>query len=379
MVVERTRGRRSWRAIYLMMAVPSAMTAVSASTMLPGSAEAQAIKPPPVAVGRPNAPVAPQTLAFKPVRLVYRQTEGEFFKKPAGVFVDPKTGDMLVADSATNLVTLLNRDGVPLFSFGYNGEVRQPSKAVVDRQGRILVLADVPRKVKVFSYRGEALGDFGFPGFESAAQVLPTALTVDEAGKLYVADSASGRILVYDEDWRLVMTFGRRGEGPGAFTSVTAIAAAPSGTIYVADAQHKPAIQIFDATGTYLRGWGEHSGGPQNVSLPAGIGVDAAGRVFVLDTIRQTIAVFSPEGQYLMRFGGLGTAPGNLAFPSDLAVDATGRLYVTEGANNRLQVFEPDASGVRGPPRRQAPAGRPSREANEVRQGLGEIIKGMQK
>lgn len=378
MVVVRTRTRHPWRAIYP-MAVPAAVIAVFASTMPAESAEAQAIKPPPVAIGRPNAPVAPQTLAFRPIRLVYRQTEGEGFRKPAGVFVERETGEVLVADNGSNLVTLLSRDGAPLHSFGYNGEVIQPRKAVMDKRGRILVLAGVARKVKVFSYRGEALGDFGFPGFEGAAQALPTALTVDDAGKLYVADASSGRILVYDEDWRLVMSFGGRGEGPGAFSSVTAISVAPSGAIYVADAQHKPAIQIFDAQGKFVRGWGEHSGGPQNVSLPSGIGVDAAGRVFVLDTIRQTIAVFSPEGQYLMRFGGLGTAPGSLAFPSDLAVDATGRLYVTEGANNRLQVFEPDASGMREPPRRQPPAGMPRRELNEVRQGLGDIIKGMQK
>jgi DNA-binding beta-propeller fold protein YncE len=334
----------------------------------------------PIILEKRNVPPAgPVIPTFRPIRLVYRQTEGEPFKKPAGISVDGETGEILVTDSGNNLVTLLSKDGVPVYTFGYNGEIPQPTKAVADKQRRILVLAGSPRKVKVFSYRGDPLGEFGFPGFDGAAQAVPTAIAVDGSGRLYIADSTSGQVLVYDSEGRLALTFGKRGDGPGTFKNVTAMTVDSSGAIYVADAQQKPAIQVFDAQGNYLRGWGEHSGGPQNVSLPAGIAVAATGQVLVLDTIRQTIAVFTSEGQYLARFGGLGVTPGSLAYPMDLAVDDAGRLYVTESLNTRVQVFEPMAE--RPLPRA---AGRgaqemPKRERDELRRSLGEVLKDIQK
>jgi len=314
--------------------------------------------------------------SFTPVRLVYRQTEGERFKRPTGVFVDRETGDILVADSANNLISLLNRDGVPIHSVGYNGEIAQPLMAVTDSHGRILVLAGVPQKVKVFSYRGEFQGDFTFPGYAGAAQAIPASMTVDRAGNLYICDGTTGRILVYDPEWRLLLSFGSRAEGPGAFTNVTAITVDSTGMIYVADAQHKPAIQVFDAGGAYIRGWGEHSAGPHNFSLPSGIAIDGAGRVLVADRIRQVVSVFTSEGQYLFRFGGLGTAPGALGYPSGLDTDDTGRLYVAEAVNARLQVFESTGTGSGSgdaPTRRSAPA-LPPRERGEINKGLGEVL-----
>ncbi|HSB80847.1 MAG TPA: NHL repeat-containing protein [Candidatus Methylomirabilis sp.] len=335
-----------------------------------------------LASAAPNGPSSPAqvvTTTFKPVRLVYHQAEGETFRKPTGVFVDRVTGDVVVTDSGKDLVTVLSPEGVPLFAVGYNREVPQPSQAVVDGRGRLLVLAGVPRKVKGFTYRGEPLGDFNYPGLAEAAQVVPTAMTVDEAGNLYIADGTSGRILVYSPEDRLLRTIGKRGQEPGTFSSVTAITVDQAGTVYVADAQHKPAIQVFDAQGIYVRGWGEHSGGPQNVSLPSGIAVDSAGRILVVDTIRQSILVFTREGGYLFRFGGLGTWPGALAFPTGLDVDPAGRLYVTESLNARLQVFELNDAG-------SAPKGRalptpeaPSPVREEIRRGMGEFLKGIQK
>ncbi len=345
-----------------------------------GSAGPTAAQPSTSAIRNQRRPQPPATLAaFKPIRFVYLQTEGKPWRKPAGVFVDRETGEVVVADTGNNLVTLLSAEGVPLYSLGYNGEVPQPTQAVVDKRGRFLVLAGVPRKVKVLDYQGELRGDFNFPGFQGAAQVVPTAITIDASGNTYVADSTSGRILVYDQEDRLVLSFGKRGDGPGAFSSVTGIAVDPSGTIYVADAQHKPAIQVFDPQGQYLRGWGEHNAGPQNFSLPSAVGLDSTGRVLVVDTIRQVVSVFTPEGNFLFRFGGLGAGPGALAYPAGLGIDSAGRLYVSESVNARVQVFElADAGAAPRAPARPGPS-TPPRVREELRRGLGEVLKEIQK
>jgi hypothetical protein len=63
---------------------------------------------------------------------------------------------------------------------------------MVDRGGRIYVIdREVTNGVKVFSYRGEFLGFFTFPGFEGAEKVIPVSVTVDKKGNFYFLDSTS--------------------------------------------------------------------------------------------------------------------------------------------------------------------------------------------
>ena len=78
----------------------------------------------------------------------------------------------------------------------------------------------------------------------------------------------------------------------------------------------------------------------ENFSLPAGVTLDAEGRIIVLDSIRQEIKVFDADGRFLDRFGGGGAGPGSVYFPEDVASDGRGRLYVAERANRRVQVFD---------------------------------------
>ncbi len=290
------------------------------------------------------APPALAPIRLQPVRLVYRQVEGTYLKGPRGVFVDQARGEVYVADTMNDLVAVYDRDGAPLFAFGYNGEFREPLKAVVDGRGRIYVLAGIGRKLSVFSYRGEYLYPFPFAGVEG--KPVPTAITADAEGNIYIADATSGRVLVYDSDHRLLRRFGSGRDGEGRFQAVQAIAIDRQGQIYVADAQAMP-VQIFSREGRFLRGWGEHTAGPQNFSLPSGVAIDSEGRVIVVDMIRQVLSVFTPEGVFLGRHGGMGFAPGNMAFPSDVASDGERRLYVVEKTGNRLQIFDAQP-GVNG-------------------------------
>lgn len=280
--------------------------------------------------------------ALRPIRLettgiVYRQEEGTYLKAPRGVFVDRSTGEVYVADTKNDLIAVYDRDGLHLFSFGYNGEFKEPLKAVTDLQGRIYVLVGIPRKIKIFNYRGDYLQDFPFKGLEE--EVVPTALAVDGEGEIYIADAGSGQILVYDSEYRLIMSIGAKGNGDGHFRSVQGIAVDPQGNIYVADARSRP-VQVFGSEGEFLRGWGEHATGPQNFSLPSGLALDSEGRVMVVDTLRHAIVVFTKEGRFLGRHGGKGMGPGAVTYPSDIATGPDGRVYVVERVGSRLQIMK---------------------------------------
>ena len=333
--------------------------------------------PGPATSAGPGAPRGPEDgggvlepIGLRPIRLVYRQMEGMYLKAPGGVWVDQVRGEVYVADTMNDLVAVYDRDGMPVFTFGYNGEFKEPMKAVADGRGRIYVLSGVGRKVRVFSYRGEPLGDFAFPG--APAGVVPTAMTADREGQVYVADLTSGQILVYDADQQFKLALGNGDGGAGRLRAVQAIVVGPNGDIYVADAQAVP-IQVFSRDGRFLRGWGAHGTGPQAFSLPGGLALDADGRLIVVDTIRQSVSLFTPDGGLLARFGGFGTRAGAVAFPSDVASDGERRLFVVERAGNRLQIFDEQAlpASARGANRSM-----PSRELDAIRRSLSDFMKG---
>jgi len=314
---------------------------------------------------------AAKVLYLEPIRLVYRQVEGIALKSPQGVFVDRTRDEVYVADTMNDMVAVYDRDGLPLFAFGYNGEFREPVKAVADPRGRIYVLNGVPRKLKVFNYRGEYLQDFPFEGLDE--EPVPSALTVDQKGNLYIADAKSGQVLVYDPDHRLRLKFGARGDGNGRFKSVQAIAVDQEGNIYVADAMGVP-LQVFSPEGEFLRGWGEHAIGPQNFSLPSGVAIDREGRVIVVDTLRQTIVVFTKEGKFLGRYGGLGSQPGAVAFPTDVAADGNGRIYVVERVGSRLQILEQRlVATTRAPGERRIP----ERVREDLQRSMADFLRSM--
>jgi len=288
------------------------------------------------------------SITLQPVRVVYQQVEGTFLKSPRGVWVDQARNEIYVADTSNDLVAVYDSVGLPLFAFGYNQELKEPTKAISDSKDRILVLNGIPRAIKVFNYRGEYLSDF--PLALKDPKSSPTAIAVDQNGNTYVAiaSESGGLIQVYNSASQLVREFGKKADGTSQLKSVHAIAIDSDGTIYIADATATPAIQVYSPEGTSLRGWGAHDAGPQNFSLPAGLTIDGDGRVIVVDSIRQTIMIFTKEGTFLSREGGMGTQAGAVMFPTDIASNGKEKIYVVERLGSRLQVLEERLVAARG-------------------------------
>jgi DNA-binding beta-propeller fold protein YncE len=316
--------------------------------------------------------IAVSNVNLLPIRVVYQQVEGTFLKSPRGVWADRSKGDVYVADTSNDLVAVYDSMGLPVFSFGYNRELKEPVKAVADPTGRIYVLNGIPRAVKIFNYRGEYLNDFPLSG--GTKPTNPTALAIDHAGNLYIADATSRQIQVYDSQFRRIREFGRKTNDDSYFNTVQAIAVDADGTVYVADATATPCIQVFSPEGKFVRGWGAHDAGPHNFSLPAGLALDGEGRVIVVDTMRSAITVFTKEGNFLSRHGGQGRQPGAVSYPTDIASNGKEKIYVVERLGSRLQVFEEKAALVRrnaGSPS----ASNPIRE--QIQRELGGLLKGM--
>ena len=331
----------------------------------------QAADPPKSAA--PTAPTV-SSITLQPVRVVYQQVEGTFLKSPRGVWVDQARNEIYVADTSNDLVAVYDSVGLPLFSFGYNQELKEPTKAIPDSKGHILVLNGIPRAIKVFNYRGEYLNDF--PLALKDPKSSPTAIAVSQNGNVYVAlaNETGALIQVYNSAFQLIGELGTKPDGTTQLKSVHAIAIDSDGTIFTADATATPAIQVYNSDGTFLRGWGAHDAGPQNFSLPAGLTIDGDGRVIVVDSIRQAIMIFTKEGTFLSRDGGMGSQAGAVMFPTDIASNGKEKIYVVERLGSRLQVLEERLVTALGNPG-TASATNALRE--QMRRQFNELTKGM--
>jgi len=104
----------------------------------------------------------------------------------------------------------------------------------------------------------------------------------------------------------------------------------------------EPAVQIYQADGTFLRAWNiEDAGGAH------GIRVGPESSVWTTDIKNHVVRKYSPEGKLLLTLGEVGQAGNDERHfdrPTDVAVLPNGEIYITDGYGNR-RVIHFDAAG----------------------------------
>ena len=184
----------------------------------------------------------------------------------------------------------------------------------------------------------------------------PIGMAVDAAGNIYVADSnnrtvrkitASGAVSTLAGSPGIVGS--QDGTGPAAqFGLLVDIAADLSGNVYVTDAHYNTVRKITPnglvstfAGSPGVTGNADGNGATAQFSQPNGIGVDAAGNVYVADSANETIRKITPSGTVSTLAGAVGV-PGSsdgagifarFNGPDGLAVDAAGDVFVTDSDN----------------------------------------------
>jgi uncharacterized protein (TIGR03437 family) len=215
---------------------------------------------------------------------------------------------------------------------------------------------------------GNGIANFGGDGGAATAAQLntPAAVAVDVQGNLYIADSLNNRVRKVAPGGTIgtfagtgvpgfAVDFGSPAEAQ--FNTPEGVGVDPAGTVYIVDTLNSRVRQLAPGGNilTYA-GNGNASyfgdGLPANraaINHPEGIAVDAAGNVYIADTLDNvvrkvsngtitTIAGFGPQG-----FGGDGgpALSARLDRPSAVAVDAAGNVYVTDTGNNRVRKIDP--------------------------------------
>ncbi len=189
-------------------------------------------------------------------------------------------------------------------------------------------------QVEIIGERGRGPGQFN----------KPRSLAVDRADHLYVAD-LTGRIQKFAPDgtyllaWQMPETDLGKAKGLGVDAEGRVIVIEP----------HYARVNHFTPNGALVRQWGTAGTNSGQLTMPRAVAVNSRGEIWVCEyTAADRVQRFSPDGaRVLACIGRWGAGPGEFNRPEGLAVDAADRLYVADSCNHRVQVFAPDGTFLR--------------------------------
>lgn len=247
----------------------------------------------------------------------------EQLPSPAGIAIDPTTGNIVVADGSNGRIEIFDSSGNylsqfqtaghlnddPTFTPGQNDATWFPADVAIDDvTGNIVVTASsfywdneyFPSCVRIgidfgwvttvgvqaFNSSGEYLTQFQDPNSYCNAQTdytYPRTLAVDSKLRHIVIGNKSDAVEIFNLDgillWRIALN-----------ATAVAIDARNSNIVVLSDGQ----IQIFTSTGRLLQRFATGSGtGPNAASGLSGIAVDPTdGHIFVVDPSNNRVEIF---------------------------------------------------------------------------------------
>ncbi len=298
-----------------------------------------------------------------------------------------------VCDEFNNRIQVFNDDGVYLFEYGVAGsapgQFRLPQGIAIRRAADadyVYVCDTYNNRIQIFTSSGAYLGQIGSlaQGDSDYSFYHPRGVNIDSNGDIYIADTYNHKIKVYNSAHTHLYstTVGVANLEPvypcqvlpvgggyyfisdtgnsqilycsgnsvvdhigtlrteGMYSGVAGVATDAAGNIYVSDSMNHRIIK-YNANGTLLSKWGggNGNGGPSSYGMmywqftaPKQISYDNAyGRILVADTGNSRIQVFNTSGTWISNFG-----YGVFSFPMGVCTDSYGNIYIADTGHNRI-------------------------------------------
>ncbi len=266
---------------------------------------------------------------------------------PYGLGVDPRNGDVYLADTDKYQIDVYSASGTFKRSWGSKGEGTNkylyPSRVVVNTAGKVYIADTWDNRVVMTTDTGVEVGSFGGFGSGNGQLRSPHGLALDSANNLYVVDPGNYRIQVFDANGNFLRKWGSKGSGPGQFQGdMRGIAVDKArGLVYVVDGEGNK-VSKFDLSGKFLAKWGGQ-GYTNGLFADGGreITVDGSGNVWVADMPNFRVQKFSSTGQFLAAYPKPPQPPkvGGFNAPRGVSVASDGTIAVSDTYNWRIQTL----------------------------------------
>lgn len=265
------------------------------------------------------------------------------FYSPTRIALAP-SGEIYVSDHERGAIVIFDNAGVRTGMIQGLGlplglAIWQNTKSKKEKSPFIFVGDEGDGSVQIF-VDGNPRGVLGIGKGEF---IKPNGIAVTQSRKVYVVDSKTDQVKVYNEDNIREFVFGGSGSGNGQLNFPTDLVVNETfDEVYVADFMNKR-IAVFDIAGNWLR----NILPPNNVdgytafTRPAGLGIDPAGNLYVVDNALSCVAVIDRNGLLINVIGYRnGTyLTGEIDLPVDAAADGR-RIYVTSNRQKLVVIFE---------------------------------------
>jgi sugar lactone lactonase YvrE len=257
------------------------------------------------------------------------------------------SGALTTSLTVNSVAAAMNGDSFRCVITNSNGTVTTAQAALV-----------VETQFAVVTFAGQSGTSGHADGTGSAARFnSPADIAVDGSGNIYVADTDNDTVRMITPSGAVTTLAGQAGvsgsndgSGSALFNHPAGIAVDGAGNAYVADTNNNTIRKLVIANGTVttlaghagVTGSSDGNGAAVSFDGPSGIAVDAAGNLYVSDTLNHTIRKVTVGGAVTTIAGSAGSsgfadATGSTARfhgPQGLALDASGDLFVADTNNN---------------------------------------------
>ena len=262
------------------------------------------------------------------------------FLKPIGVAVS-NDGSTVVSERNCHSITVLNREGMRIGSFGLEGNERGQlmfPQGVAITPKRTILVVDSEHRIQEFAMEDDFythLSCVGTLGNGPLQFNCPYGITVNKTtGQVFIADRYNHRVQVLNPDLTFSHMFGSQGSGQGELYCPHDVAIDSKGFVFVTDSNNNR-LQKFTTDGQFVSLLKIEGVDPR----PSGIAIDDNDMVYINSINTDDVTVYTTNGEYIgiiKKNASTGwSALNGIACDND-----TGYLYVCCTMNNVIKVFQ---------------------------------------
>jgi len=216
---------------------------------------------------------------------------------PLGLTVDPKNGDIYVAQMVASKITVFNKKGKWLRDIPSDRPIKVKifhNNLYVTTPGSIWIMTKKGKRIKQWGLKGHGVGEFEYPN----------GIDMDKKGNLFISDSENNRLQIFNKKGKLV-------GGIGAPTS-----------------NMNQSQRLF--------------------GFALGLAIDNQQMVYVVDAFHHAIRVFDHNGKDLGELGIQGSNDGEFNYPSDITYRGGRAFAIADKWNDRIQIVNLTPANVAG-------------------------------